>query len=100
MRVATSCKHSEVRILDRQHRDVERAAAKVIDEHFKLLLCAILKTIGHGSCRWLIDDVLDVEASYFASVHRRLLLLEIEVCWNSHDSVGYLASGATVSLGD
>ena len=71
---------------DFQNRNVEGAAAEVIDgNHFVL---AFVEAVGKGGSRRLVDDALDVEAGNFASVLGSLALRVVKVRRHSDDRLG------------
>ena len=60
-------------------RDVERAAAEVIDGDLAVLVAALVEAERERSRRRLVDDPLDVEAGDAAGVLGRLALAVVEV---------------------
>ena len=72
-------------IADLDQRDIECAAAEIVD-HDRLVLL-VIKTIGKGCCRRLVDDTLDIETSDTACILCCLSLCVIEVRRNCDDSL-------------
>ena len=60
--------------------DVERAAAKVIDDEYAVVL-ALAHDAHHGG-HWLLHQCNTSEASRVSSGHRRVLLHLVECGWN------------------
>ena len=78
-----------------QDRDVERAAAQVVDGDLLVLL--LLEAVGQRRRGGLVDDPLDVEARDAAGVLGRLALGVVEVGRDRDDRLGDLL--AQVGLG-
>mmetsp|Transcript_15665 Transcript_15665/g.48498 ORF Transcript_15665/g.48498 Transcript_15665/m.48498 type:complete len:217 (-) Transcript_15665:146-796(-) len=97
MRVAGGRLDLEDALLDREERDVERAAAEVEDEDVALV-ALLVEAVGDGRRRGLIDDAEYVEARDRARVLRRLALRVVEVRRHRDDGVVHVL--AEVRLGD
>ena len=85
-----------------EDRDVERAAAEVIDgDGFVLLL---VETVGERRRRRLIDDAFYIQPGDFASVFSRLALGVVEICRNRDHRLGDLLAevrfGRFLQLGE
>src|ERR1043166_715659 len=65
-------------LLDPHDRDVERAAAEIEDEH-RLIFVELVEAIGERGCRWLIDDLQNVEAGELSGRDRRRALSIVEI---------------------
>ncbi|KAF5218458.1 hypothetical protein ECC02_008635 [Trypanosoma cruzi] len=91
VRVAVRRLHLKDATVDRQQRDIKRAAAKVKDEHIALL--AVLHFVqavrNGGSCR-LIDDAQHLHPRDRAGILRRLSLGVVEVRGHRHHGLLHL----------
>ncbi len=85
--VAVGRLHLEDAVADLQDRDVEGAAAQVIDSD--LLTIVLLKAIGQSSGSRLVDDAQDFQAGDLAGVLGRLTLGVVEVGRNGDDGLGH-----------
>ena len=95
VRVAVGRLHFDDALAHFEHRDVEGAAAEVVDgDRFVLLL---VEAVGQRRRGRLVDDAQDVEAGDLAGVLRRLPLRVVEVRRHGDDRVGDLL--AEVVLG-
>src|SRR5262249_17113699 len=94
-RVAVGRLHLEHAVADLEDRDVEGAAAEVIDRDGAGLL--LVETIGERGRRRLVDDALDVEAGDLARVLGGLALGVIEIGRDRDD--GLLDLLAQIGLG-
>ena len=70
--VAAGADDADQSILDLDHRDVERAAAEVVDQDG--LVLALLETVGDRGGGRLVEDRADVQARQPAGVGGRLAL--------------------------
>ena len=86
MRVAAGGLDLEDAVVDRDHGAVERAAAKVVDQHV-LLVAALVEAVRHGGRRRLVDDAQHVEAGDGAGVLGRHALRVAKVRRHRHDRV-------------
>ena len=77
-RVARGREHLEHAVVDPQDRDVERAAAEVVDGD-RLLLPVLLEPVRERGRRRLVDDAEHFEARDAARVARGLALRVVEV---------------------
>ena len=75
-------------LADLEDRDVERAAAEVVDGDRLVLL--LVEAMRERRRRRLVDDALDVQAGDLAGVLRRLALRVVEVRRHGDDGVGDL----------
>ena len=75
--VAAGADDADQAVLDLDHRDVEGAAAEVVDEHG--LVLALLQAVGDRGGGRLVQDRPDVQAGEPAGVGRRLALVGAEV---------------------
>ena len=100
--IASGGQHLDHAAVDGKHRDVEGAAAQVIDHDGLVLL--LVHAIGKRGCRGLVDDALHVEPGDDASVLGRLALRIGEVCGHGDDRVGdrlaQVALGVLLELGE
>ena len=94
-RVAVCREHLEDAVLDAQDRDVEGAAAEVVDGDEAL--AAPLQAVGERGSRRLVDDAHDIEARDPAGVLGGLPLAVVEVCRHRDDRL--LDGLAEVRLG-
>src|SRR6185437_12268223 len=78
-----------------EDRDVERAAAEVVDGDQVVL--ALVEPVGERGRRRLVDDALDLEAGDAAGILRRLALRVVEVGRDGDDRLRHLL--AQVVLG-
>ena len=95
VRVAVGRDDLDDLLADLEHRDVERAAAEVVDGDQVLL--ALVEAVGERGRGRLVDDALDVEAGDAARVLGRLALRVVEVRRHGDDRLGDLL--AEVLLG-
>ena len=86
--------HSVAQLED---RDVERAAAQVVDGDLLVLL--LVQAIGQGRSGGLIDDALDVESGDAAGVLCCLALGVVEVRRDGDDRLSDLLAGVRLSVG-
>ena len=63
VRVAGGGLDLEDTLLDGEERHIECTTTQVEDENVALTLGLLVKTVGDGSCCWLVDDSQDVQAS-------------------------------------
>ena len=77
VRVAAGRQHLEDAVFDAKNRDVERAAAEVVDGDEPGV--ALVEAVGERRRRRLVDDAQDVEAGDAAGVARRRALRVVEV---------------------
>ena len=81
--VAAGGEHLNHTVVDLNDRDIERAAAQIVDEH--LLLVFIFQSVRQcGRCR-LIDDAADVQSGDCAGIAGRLTLGIVEIGRNRDD---------------
>ena len=93
--VAVGREDLEDALADLEDRDVERAAAEVVDGDLLVLL--LVEAVGQRGRGRLVDDAHDVEAGDLAGVLGRLALGVVEVGRDGDDRVGDLL--AEVVLG-
>ncbi len=91
MRVAVGRLHFEHAVADLQDGDVERAAAKVIDDDRAGVL--LVEAVGERGRRRLVDDAQHVQAGNLAGVLGRLTLSVVEVGRNGDHRLGDLVAG-------
>ena len=80
-----------------EDRDVERAAAQVVDGDLLVLL--LVQAVGEGRRGRLVDDPLDVEAGDAAGVLGRLALRVVEVGRDGDDRLGDLLAQVRLGVG-
>ena len=73
-------------LADFEDRNVERAAAEVVDGDRLVLL--LVEPVGERGRRRLVDDAHDLEAGNLPGVLRRLALRVVEVGGNGDDRLG------------
>ena len=95
VRVAVGRLHLDDAFAHFEHRDVERAAAEVVDGDRLVLL--LVEAVGERRRGRLVDDAQHVQAGDLAGVLRRLPLRVVEVRRHGDDRVGDLL--AEVVLG-
>ena len=90
--------HLEELIGNLQHRHVEGTTTKVKDNN--VLFFAFIETVSESSCRWLIDNALDFQASNLTRILGSLALRIVEVGWHGNDRLCYLLAqeGFGISL--
>ena len=88
VRVAVGRLDLEDAVAELEDRDVERAAAEVVDGDLLVLL--LVEAVGEGRGRRLVDDALDVEARDAAGILGRLALRVVEVGRDRDDGLGDL----------
>ena len=86
--VAVGGLHFEHAVADFEDRDIERAAAEVVDRDGLVFL--LVKPVGEGGCGRLVDDPLHIETRDSAGVLGRLSLGVVEVGRNRDDGFGDL----------
>ena len=72
-------------VTDFKGRDVECAAAKVIDSDFFVL--HFVESVGERGCGGLVDDALHIEAGDLSGILRGVALRVVEISGNSDDSL-------------
>ena len=95
--VAAGADDADQPVLDLDHRDVERAAAEVVDEDD--LVVPLFEPVGDRRGRRLVEDGADVQARQPAGVGRGLALVGPEVGGAGDDDVGDLLFAAERKLG-
>ena len=83
MRVAVGREHFDDALADVDDRDIEGAAAEVIDHN--LLLFVVVEAVSERCRRRLVDDTLDFKARNLACVLGCLTLRVVKVCRNRDD---------------
>ena len=82
---------------DLEDRDVECAAAEVVDgDH---LLIGLIQPIGESSGGWLVDDAQDVQPSNLSGGLRRLTLRVVEVGGDGDHGLGHLVAEVGLGVG-
>src|SRR5277367_5963642 len=71
---------------DFQNRNIERAAAKVINGD--RLVLALVESVSQRRRRRLVDDALYIESRNLARIFRSLPLRVVEVRWHRDHSLG------------
>ena len=84
-------------VAELEDRDVERAAAEVVDGD--LLVVLLVEAVGQGRGGRLVDDPLDVEAGDPAGVLGRLALGVVEVGRDGDDRLGDLLAEVGLGVG-
>ena len=87
MRVAVGRLHLDDAFADFEDRDVERAAAEVVDGDRLVLL--LVEAVGQRRGRRLVDDAHDLEAGDLPGVLGRLTLRVVEVRRHGDDRLGH-----------
>ncbi len=95
MRVAVGRLDLDDAFADFENRDVERAAAEVVDRDGLVLL--LVEAVGQRRRCRLVDDAQDVEAGNLAGVLRRLSLRVVEVRGHGDDRIGDLLAEIVLS---
>ncbi len=86
-RVAVGRLHFEHAVADLEDRDIERAAAEVIDRDGAGFL--LVEAIGERRRRRLVDDAQHLEPGDLAGVLGRLTLGVVEISGNGDDGLGH-----------
>ena len=86
MRVAVGRLDLDHALADLENRDVERAAAKVVDGNRLVFL--LVEAVGKRRRRRLVDDAHHFEPGDLSGVFRRLALRVVEVRRNGDDGLG------------
>ena len=94
--VAVNCENFDDAVADIDDRNIECAAAKVIDHD--LLIYFVVKAVSQSCCCRLVDDTLYFKTSDLAGVLCRLALCIVEVCRNRDNSLGYLLAQVCLSV--
>ena len=97
VRVAVGGLDLEDAVAQLEDRDVERAAAEVVDGD--LLVVLLVEAVGEGRRGGLVDDPLDVEAGDAAGVLGRLALGVVEVRRDGDDRLGDLLAEVRLGVG-
>ena len=97
VRVAVGRLDLEDALAELEDRDVERAAAEVVDGD--LLVVLLVEAVGQRRRRRLVDDPLDVEAGDPAGVLGRLALRVVEVGRDGDDRLGDLLAEVRLGVG-
>ena len=97
VRVAVGGLDLEDALAELEDRDVERAAAQVVDGD--LLVALLVEAVGEGRRGRLVDDPLDVEAGDAAGVLGRLALRVVEVGRDGDDRLGDLLAEVRLGVG-
>jgi len=90
MRIAVRAEHFEAVVADGKNRDIERAAAEIVDRHFLVFL--LIQTIGQGGGGRFIDDAQDVKTGNFSRVLCSLPLRIVEIGGNRDHRLGDLSA--------
>ena len=96
--VAAGADHADQPVLDLDHRDVERAAAQVVDQDG--LVLALLEPVGDGGGGRLVQDRPHVQARQPAGVGRRLALGRPEIGRAGDHDVGDLVAQGDLGVAD
>ena len=88
VRVAVGRLHFENAVADFEHRDIEGAAAQVIDGDLLVLL--LVETVSERGRGRLVDDAEHFETGDLARVLRRVALRVVEVSRHGDDGLGDL----------
>ena len=97
VRVAVRGLDLEDAVAELEDRDVERAAAEVVDGDLLVLL--LVEAVGERRRGRLVDDPLDVEAGDPAGVLGRLALRVVEVGRDGDDRLGDLLAEVRLGVG-
>ncbi|KAG5459606.1 MAG: NAD-specific glutamate dehydrogenase-domain-containing protein, partial [Olpidium bornovanus] len=92
VRVSSGGLHLEDALLDREQRNVERAAAQVENQDVFLLCRLLVEAVGDRGGRGLVDDAQDVQPGDLAGVLRSLALGVVEVGGHRDYRVGDLGA--------
>ena len=94
--VAVGRLHLEHAVADLEDRDVESAAAQVIDGD--LLAVVLVQAVGQGRRGRLVDDAQDFQAGDLAGVLGRLTLGVVEIGRNGDDRLGDFLTQVTLGV--
>mmetsp|Transcript_9996 Transcript_9996/g.40531 ORF Transcript_9996/g.40531 Transcript_9996/m.40531 type:complete len:666 (-) Transcript_9996:681-2678(-) len=89
--------HLAIDIGDLDDRDVEGAAAEVIDGDLAVALAMLVQAEGQGRGSGLVDDALDVQAGDAAGVLGGLALGVVEVGRHRDDGLGHFLAEVVLS---
>ena len=87
MRVAVGCEDFEDAVVQLEDRDVESAAAEIVDGDDAFL--ALVETVGERGGCWLVDQAQNFETGDAAGIARGLPLRVVEVGGNGDDGLRY-----------
>ena len=87
MAISMASFNFEVTLLNRHKRAVERASTKVVHKDGLQFILCMVKAVGDGSCRGLVDHLENIETCDFPSVNGGLTLIVVEVGRNCYDCV-------------
>ena len=96
VRVAVRRLYLEDAVANVEDRDIERAAAEVVDRDLLVLL--LVEAVRERGRRRLVHDALDVKTRDLARVLRRLALLVVEVGRDGDDRLGDLLAEERLSV--
>ena len=87
MRVAVGGNDLENAIVQLENRDVERAAAQIVNRNDAVLL--LVETVGERCGRRLVHQPQNIQPGDAAGIFRRLPLRVVEIRGNGDDRLGY-----------
>src|ERR1700676_1672493 len=87
MGVTISGNHFENAVVQLENRDVERAAAQIVNRNDAVLL--FVEAISERCCGRFVHQPQNVEPGDAAGIFRRLPLRVVEICRNGDDGLGY-----------
>src|SRR5580704_8624894 len=87
MRVAVSGNHFENAVLKLENRDIERAAAQIVNDDDAVLV--LVQTVGERCGGRFVHQSQNIQSGDAAGVFRGLPLRVIEVCGDGDDRLGY-----------
>ena len=97
MGVAIGSADFEDAVTDFKGRDVECAAAEVIDGDF--LVLHLVESVGQRGCCGLVDDALHIETGDLACILRGVALRVVEICWDCDDGLCDFLTQLGLSIG-
>ena len=97
VRVAVGRLHFEDAVADLEHRDIEGAAAEVVDRDLLVLL--LVETVSERGRGRLVDDAEHFEAGDLAGVLGRVALRVVEVSGDGDDGLGDLLAELRFGVG-
>ena len=96
VRVAVGGDYFENSVVQLENRNVERAAAQIVDCDDAVFL--FVQAVGQRGSGRLVDQTQDIQAGDAAGVFRCLALRVVEVCGDGDDGLGYRRSEEALGI--
>ena len=96
MRVAVGRNHLENAVVQFENRDVECAAAQIINHHDAVFL--FVQTVGERCCGRFVHQPQNIQPRYASGIFRRLTLRVVKICGDGYDGLSYGRSEKTLGI--